>query len=106
MANEDEEQLDDEERLTADWPDVDEHRYGAGLNAGSGRINPFFQKLGAPDRRFGMQLLVVGAIIVLLPVFGLKHWPFYFFLLFIAAILIVGGVGHIRAASSRRRGRP
>lgn len=103
MRSRDDEPLDDEEPFTADWREAAEHRYGAASTAGSGRINPVFRKLGVADRRFGVQLLVVAAVIVLLPVFGLRHWPFYYSLLLIAAILIIGGVANLRATPAPGR---
>jgi hypothetical protein len=94
---------DERDRSADEWREVQDHRYDKGFYPGSGKINPFFRKLGGPDRRFGIQLLVVGALIAVLPpLFGLREWPVYVSVLVIAAICVIGGVGHVRAARSRQ----
>jgi hypothetical protein len=82
-----------------EWHEVQQHRYDKGFYPGSGKINPFFRKLGAPNRRFGIQLLAVGSVVALVPLFGLVDRSLYPFFLVFGAVLLIGGVGHVRSDS-------
>lgn len=92
----------DREPWGQEWREVQDHRYDKGFYPGSGKINPFFRRMGKPDRRFGIQALVIGIGLAVAPLVFAGARRYLVFLLVLGAVLIVAGIGNI-AATRRAR---
>lgn len=84
------------ERRDDEWREVQDQRYNEGFYPQSGKIHPFFRKLGRPSRRFGIQLLVLGAASAVVGATGIVGRGYAVFFFVFAAVLLLGAVGHLR----------
>jgi hypothetical protein len=100
MANEG--KREDGEPWSAEWREVQDQRYNKGYYPQSGKINPFFSRMGAADRRFGWQLLFVAFICaaIAVPVWFYEKLAILPFLIF-GGICLIGGIQHLRMTRGR-----
>lgn len=94
----------EKEHWESEWREVQDRRYDEGFYPGSGKINPFFRRLGAPNRRFGIQLLVLSVVLLALPVISVRARQYAAPLVVMAVVFGIGGVSHVRAGGGSQRG--